>query len=78
MGAKVIIAKLHKLYPYNIYLDFGSALDQLCTKINTRAVINNYNQFYMTYKELIPDNWYDKEYDHIEQLANKNLGLHLK
>ena len=78
MGAKVLIAKLHKLYPNNIYLDFGSALDQLCTKKNTRAVVNSYNQFLITYKDLIPDNWDDKEYDYIEQLANQHLGLHLK
>jgi hypothetical protein len=32
----------------------------------------------MTYKELIPDNWDDKEYDYIEGLANQCLGLHLK
>jgi predicted nucleic acid-binding protein len=47
MGAKVLIAKLHKLYPNNIYLDFGSALDQLCTKRNTRGHINNYHQYYI-------------------------------
>jgi len=32
MGAKVIICELKKRFPRGIYLDFGSALDLICTK----------------------------------------------
>lgn len=77
MGAKVLIAKLHKLFPNNIYLDFGSALDEICTKTNTRDEFNHYDGYLKIYKDLIPDNWNDSKYDYIYNIARKNLGTHL-
>ena len=77
MGAKVLIAKLHKLYPNNIYLDFGSAIDEICTKRNTRSEINYYEEYMKIYKDIIPDNWNDSKYDYIYDIARKKLGTHL-
>lgn len=36
MGAKVLIADIHKQFPNAIILDIGSALDQVCSNRNTR------------------------------------------
>ena len=57
MSAKVVIADLHKLFPNNIYLDFGSALDEICTKRNTRHHENHYHLYMKYYKEILPPNW---------------------
>ena len=77
MGAKVLIAKLHKLFPNNIYLDFGSAIDEICTKRNTRDYLNHYEGYVEIYKDLIPDNWNDSKYDYIYDIARNDLGTHL-
>ena len=64
MGAKVLVSELHKLFPNNIYLDFGSALDFICTKHFIRRV-KNYNESSIQalnaykpptgFKQLLPD-----------------------
>lgn len=65
MGAKVLIADLHKRFPKNIYLDLGSAIDEICTKLNTRHNKNHYDEYIDIYKEIIPWNWNDPSYDYI-------------
>ena len=36
MGAKILIADLHKYYPNAIIIDIGSALDLICSSRRTR------------------------------------------
>jgi hypothetical protein len=57
MSAKVLICELLKLYPNGIYLDFGSALDKICTKIETRAFTFSYEYLKKQLHELLPVNW---------------------
>ena len=77
MGAKVVIAELHKLYPNNIYLDFGSAIDEICTKKNSRTINNNYEEYKNIYSDLISNDWDDPKYDYIYTLAKIKMGVHL-
>jgi len=76
MGAKVVVSELLKMYPNNIYLDFGSGLDLICTKKDSRSY-RNYEEYVSFFQELLPDNWNDSKYDHIYPLAEKILGQHL-
>jgi len=57
MGSKVLICELTKLYPNNIYLDFGSSLDKICTKNQTRDGQLPYDTLLNIFNELIPENW---------------------
>lgn len=77
MSAKVVIAELHKLFPNNIYIDIGSAIDEICTKKNSRSLIYNYDNFMKYYSVIIPSEWNDEKYDYIYEEAKKYLGLHL-
>jgi hypothetical protein len=77
MGAKVIIAVMHKIYPNGIYLDIGSGLDTICTKRSTRGADFNYEISYDLFKEIIPDNWDDPQYNYIYEEAHNKLGLHI-
>lgn len=76
MSAKVLIAELKKRYDTGIYLDFGSAMDLLCTKKSTRGA---YDYAYMEtlFRELLPPDWNDAKYDYIYEEAKCELGLHL-
>jgi hypothetical protein len=78
MGAKVLIAELHKIFPKGIYLDFGSALDLICTKTDSRGYSNTYEECLTFFKDIISDNWNDKCYDKIYIEASNKLGLHIK
>jgi hypothetical protein len=77
MGSKVLICELSKLYPQNIYLDFGSAIDKICTKKTSRGWEPSYEELMEDLKELIPPNWNDTKYDNIYIKANTMLGVHL-
>jgi hypothetical protein len=77
MGAKVLISDFIKSYPNNIYLDFGSAIDKLCTKKNTRGGGLSYDQLLIDLKDIIPPNWNDSKYDYIYKEANNKLGTHI-
>ena len=79
MGSKVIICELYKLYPKSIFLDFGSSLDIICTKRDSRGWKVNYSVFYekMNDFQLISDDWNDPKYEYIYQEAKHKLGLHV-
>ena len=77
MGSKVLICELTKLFPNNIYLDFGSAIDKICTKKTSRGWEPSYEELMENLKDLIPSNWNDAKYENIYNSANKMLGVHL-
>lgn len=77
MSAKVIISELSKKYPNGIYLDFGSALDFICTKRDSRGRGYNYEDIVDTLKDILPENWEDDKYNEVYELAKSHLGVHL-
>ena len=77
MGSKVVIGTLSKLYPNNIYLDFGSALDKICTKRTSRGWEPSYTDLINELHDIIPENWDDPKYDSIYEAATYLLGQHL-
>lgn len=79
MSSKVLIAELHKLFPQNIYLDFGSALDLLCTRRDSRGRGYSYETLCENLAEILParEIWDDPKYNHIYDIAQKQLGIHL-
>lgn len=78
MGAKVVICELTKLFPNNIYLDIGSALDTICTKRVTRDSNRTYEKVLYYLRDLIPSNWNDPKYERIYEEAKNKMGMHLK
>jgi hypothetical protein len=77
MSAKVLLTELRKKYTKGIYLDFGSALDLICTKKNSRGWNYDYHFIENLFKELLPSNWDDAEYEYIYLNAKSSLGTHL-
>ena len=77
MGAKVLICELTRLFPNNIYLDFGSAIDKICTKKTSRGWEPSYKKLMKDLGEILPDNWNDSEFDRIYTEAEVKLGIHL-
>lgn len=79
MGAKVLIAELHKEFPNGIYLDFGSGLDCICTKRNSRGWGYTYEMLYSRFEQnnLLPDDWNNEKYDYIYSESYDKLGTHL-
>jgi hypothetical protein len=65
MGAKILISELIRHFPNNIYLDIGSALDQVCTKRSTRFYNSAYETEMEYLKDLIPPDWESEEYNPI-------------
>jgi len=80
MAAKVVICELKKRFPNGIYLDFGSALDLLCTKKDSRgsATEFNYDDLVSAFRELLPSDWEDPKYEDIYKDAEITLGKHIK
>lgn len=80
MSSKVLIAELHKLFPQNIYLDFGSALDLLCTKRDSRGREYLYEELCQKLSSILPSSeiWNNPVYDNIYDVAKQSLGIHLK
>ena len=76
MGAKVLIAELTKVYPQNIYLDFGSALDKVCTKKTSRGWEPSYEELMTELRELLPEDWDAEEYRPVFEEAKQKLGVH--
>jgi hypothetical protein len=74
MGSKVLICELIKIFPNNIYLDFGSALDYICTKKKSRGWEPEYAILMNYLREIIPENWNDVKYDYINNSANQILN----
>lgn len=77
MGAKVLIAALSKQFPNNIYLDFGSALDKICTKKTSRGWERDYNEYMQDLADILPSCWDSAEFDDIYKVAAQTLGRHL-
>jgi len=77
MGAKVLICELYKKFPNGIYLDFGSAMDYVCTKKDSRNRNVTYEYQMELLKEIIPNEWDDPKYDWIYAEAKDKLGVHL-
>jgi hypothetical protein len=77
MAAKILIAELMKCLPNGIYLDFGSALDIICTKKDSRGRNYGYEYFLDKLNDIIPDNWEDEKYNEIYEQARTKLGIHL-
>lgn len=77
MGAKVIICELTKLFPNNIYLDVGSALDTICTKRVTRDHNRTYEKVAYYLKDILPTDWNDPKYDYIYEEAKNKMGIHM-
>ena len=75
--SKILIYELAKLFPNNIYLDFGSAIDKICTKKTTRGWEPSYEKLIESLQEIIPSDWNNSEYDYIYDEANKKLGIHI-
>jgi len=77
MGGKVIIGDLLKIYSNGIYLDFGSGLDLICTKHDTRGWKYNYESLLTAFNDILPDDWNDEKYNYIYEKAKLHTGLHL-
>jgi hypothetical protein len=77
MSSKILLYELAKLFPNNIYLDFGSALDKICTKQASRGCEPEYETSMKWLSDIIPPNWNDPKYDYIYHEAKTKLGLHL-
>ena len=77
MAAKILIAQLMMCLPNGIYLDFGSALDIICTKKDSRGWGFGYEYFIDKLHDIIPDNWGDDKYNEIYKEAMTKLGTHL-
>lgn len=77
MSAKVLICELVKSFPHGIYLDFGSALDTICTKRDSRGSKFGYEYYIHLLKDCLPDNWEDDKYMALYSQANQKLGVHL-
>ena len=78
MGAKIVVYLLAQRFPHHIYLDFGSALDKICTKHTSRGWEPAYETTMEWLKELLPPDWDDPKYEPIYEQAKMKLGLHLK
>jgi hypothetical protein len=77
MSAKILIYELSQKFPNNIYLDFGSANDKICTKKTSRGWEPDYETFIELLKDIIPNDWNDPSYDYIYDEAKGKLGVHL-
>jgi hypothetical protein len=77
MSAKILIAELAKIYKNGIYLDFGSALDLLCTKKDSRGREYTYEKLLEITKDIIPENWNDPKYNYIYGISQIELGLYV-
>jgi hypothetical protein len=77
MGAKVLIAKLHMLYPNGLFLDIGSAYDKILTKRATREPETTYEELIELIRDILPEDWEDSKYNYIYDTAKYELGIHM-
>jgi hypothetical protein len=77
LASKVLLRKLHEHRKNGIYLDYGSAVDKICTKRETRGWPITYDELIMLVKDFLPDSWNDPVYESIYEKATHELGLHL-
>ena len=77
MTSKILISELAKIYKNGIYLDFGSALDFLCTKKDRRGCGYLYETLLEILKDIIPEDWNDPKYNYIYDIAQIELGMRI-
>lgn len=79
MSSKVLIAELYRKFPNNIYIDFGSALDLICTKKDSRGRGYTYDDIHSMLIGILPDPdvWNDEKYDIIYDEAKTRIGRHI-
>jgi hypothetical protein len=77
IGSKIMISELHKILPNGIYLDYGSGLDLICTKKDSRGWDYKYEQLENAFRDILPTDWNDAKYNYIYEEARFQLGLHL-
>jgi hypothetical protein len=77
MGAKVLIAELHKTYPRGIFLDIGSAMDLLCTQRDSRGRMYSYFDIFNEFRSILPHDWHDMKWNNIYIEARMKMGLHI-
>jgi hypothetical protein len=78
MGSKVLIMELHKRIKNGIFIDIGSGLDYLCTKKCSRGHTYSYDKLETYFKEILPPNWNDPNFNIIYEKAKHNIGIHLR
>jgi hypothetical protein len=77
MSAKVLITELIKTFSNGIYLDFGSALDLICTKRDSRGREYDYNYIENLLSDILPTNWNDSQFEYLYNESKNKLGIHL-
>jgi hypothetical protein len=77
MSSKILIPALRQNYSNGIYLDFGSALDLIYTKKDSRGREYEYAYIENLLSELLPNNWNDPIFDYVYNEAKTKLGIHL-
>lgn len=77
MSAKIMICELSKKYPNGIFLDFGSGLDKLCTKRESRGFPHSYDYLINLLKDILPEDWDSEKYNYIYEKAVYKMGIHL-
>lgn len=77
MNAKIMICELYKTSPNGIYLDFGSGLDMLCTKRDSRGFPYSYDYLTNLLKDILPEDWENDKYNNIYEQAKVKMGIHL-
>lgn len=77
MGAKVLICELNKIYPKGIFLDFGSAMDFICTKRDSRDREYSYDLLYNLTERILPEDWHDPKYNELYETAKIKMGIHI-
>ena len=77
MGAKVLICELNKMFPKGIFLDFGSAMDLICTKRDSRGREYSYDLLYNSMERILPEDWHDIKYEELYKTAKTKMGIHI-
>jgi hypothetical protein len=77
MNAKVLICELYKRVPKGIYLDFGSALDLICTRRDSRGREYDYAYLHTLLQELLPADWDSEKWNGIYDQARYKMGVHM-
>lgn len=77
LASKVLIMKLQQRFPNGTFLDFGSAVDKICTKRETRGWKISYDELISLVADILPSEWNDPKYNPIYEEAKRELGIHL-
>jgi hypothetical protein len=78
MGSKVLLRRLHALYKEGTFLDFGSAVDKICTKRETRGHKHSYPYLISLVSDILTEEWDDPKFEPIYETATHELGLHIR